>query len=66
VLENEIILRKILLKNKEIIIDRKTYINKLFSLKDKKTIKIITGVRRCGKSTILSQYIVSNCCFLMI
>ena len=37
-------------------IDRDEYINFLKKLKDKKIIKIITGIRRCGKSTILSLY----------
>jgi predicted AAA+ superfamily ATPase len=30
--------------------------NWLFSLKDKRPIKVITGVRRCGKSTLLEMY----------
>jgi predicted AAA+ superfamily ATPase len=34
---------------------RTKYINKLLKWKDKNVIKIITGVRRCGKSTILRQ-----------
>lgn len=38
------------------IIDRDRYLSKLISFKDKQLIKIITGVRRCGKSTLLSQY----------
>ena len=32
---------------------RKQYINKLISLKDKNIIKVLTGIRRAGKSTIL-------------
>ena len=35
---------------------REQYINKLISLKDKKIIKVITGVRRSGKSTILQEF----------
>jgi predicted AAA+ superfamily ATPase len=35
-----------------VMIDRPQYIQKLITLKDKRVIKIITGARRCGKSTI--------------
>jgi predicted AAA+ superfamily ATPase len=35
---------------------RYIYLEKLKKLKDKHIIKIITGVRRCGKSTLLAQY----------
>ncbi len=35
---------------------RKEYLDKLIALKDKKIIKIITGVRRCGKSTLMGIY----------
>lgn len=35
---------------------RKQYINKLISLKDKNIIKVITGIRRSGKSTILQEF----------
>lgn len=38
------------------IINRKEYLNKLIALKDKKVIKIITGVRRCGKSTLMEIF----------
>lgn len=34
-------------------IQRNDYLNKLTALRDKQIIKIITGVRRCGKSTML-------------
>lgn len=37
-------------------IQRKEYLNKLIAFKDKKLIKVITGVRRCGKSTIMEIY----------
>ena len=37
-------------------INREQYINKLISLKDKNIIKVLTGIRRCGKSTILKEY----------
>jgi len=32
------------------------YLNKLTDFKDKKLIKVITGVRRCGKSTLLELF----------
>lgn len=35
---------------------RHTYLNKLIAFKDKKLIKVITGIRRCGKSTIMEIY----------
>lgn len=35
---------------------RKTYLEKLRALKDKNLIKVATGVRRCGKSTLMSQF----------
>lgn len=37
-------------------IERKEFINRLRSFKDKQLIKVVTGIRRCGKSTLLSQW----------
>ena len=37
-------------------IERKTELDKLYILKDKNLIKVITGVRRAGKSTLLLQF----------
>lgn len=37
-------------------IPRTDYLNKLTDFKDKKLIKVITGVRRCGKSTLLELF----------
>jgi len=37
-------------------IQRKRELDKLSALKDKNVIKVVTGVRRCGKSTLLSQF----------
>ncbi len=37
-------------------IERKEYFEKLIGYKDKKLIKVITGVRRCGKSTLLKMF----------
>lgn len=38
------------------LIKREEYLNKIISYKDKKIIKVITGIRRCGKSTLLKEY----------
>lgn len=35
---------------------RKEYLEKLSILKDKNLIKVATGVRRCGKSTLMTQF----------
>lgn len=37
-------------------IQRIEYLQELLSWKDEQVIKVITGVRRCGKSTLLKQY----------
>lgn len=37
-------------------IERTAYLDKLIAFKDKKLIKVITGIRRCGKSTIMEIY----------
>lgn len=37
-------------------IERKEYLDKLIGYKDKKIIKVITGIRRCGKSTLLQLF----------
>ncbi|MBR1778262.1 MAG: ATP-binding protein [Alphaproteobacteria bacterium] len=41
---------------KDFIIKRPQYIKELFSFKDTDLIKILTGVRRCGKSTVYELY----------
>lgn len=38
------------------LIERKHYTDKLNSLSNKKIIKVITGVRRCGKSTLMQLF----------
>ena len=38
-------------------IARPLYLQKLISYKDKPTIKVVTGIRRCGKSSILDSFI---------
>jgi len=49
-------------KDKKLIIKRKVYLNRLISHKHNKRVKIITGVRRCGKSFLLfylfKQYLI--------
>lgn len=35
---------------------RKEYLNQLISWKGEQVIKVVTGIRRCGKSTLLKQY----------
>ena len=37
-------------------INRAEYLDKLIALRDKQIIKIITGVRRCGKSTLMELF----------
>lgn len=51
-------------------VQRTEYMSKLRKLRDQKVIKVITGVRRCGKSTLLQMYreylltdgVPENCC----
>ena len=38
-------------------IERPNYLNDLISFKEKELIKIVTGIRRCGKSTLFDLYI---------
>jgi predicted AAA+ superfamily ATPase len=40
----------------QIVIKRETYLSQLRELKDVQIIKVVAGVRRCGKSTILQQF----------
>ncbi|MEA1976230.1 MAG: ATP-binding protein [Bacillota bacterium] len=37
-------------------IKRREYLNRLIKLKDKDVIKVVTGIRRCGKSVLFWQY----------
>ena len=37
-------------------VERKEYIDELIGWKDEQLIKVVTGIRRCGKSTLLAQY----------
>ena len=45
-----------LLKRGEIMIERNEYLDILKRFKDKDLIKVVTGIRRCGKSTLLDIY----------
>ncbi len=38
------------------LIERKEYLDKLLSYKDKDIIKVVTGLRRSGKSTLLEMF----------
>ena len=38
-------------------IERKEYLNQLIRFKDKDLIKVVTGIRRCGKSTLFELFI---------
>ena len=38
------------------LIERKQYMQQLRNLKDQNVIKVISGVRRCGKSTLLMMF----------
>ncbi len=38
------------------LIKRQEYLSQLLSFKDEQLIKVISGVRRCGKSTLLLQF----------
>lgn len=37
-------------------LERKEYLDRLIGFRDKQLIKVVTGVRRCGKSTLLEIY----------
>ena len=35
---------------------RKEYLSRLLAWKNEQVIKVVTGIRRCGKSTLLKQF----------
>lgn len=37
-------------------VERKEYLAKLWEWKDEHIIKVVTGIRRCGKSVLLEQF----------
>lgn len=39
-----------------VLVERKEYLKSLIQWKDEQVIKVVTGIRRCGKSTLLAQY----------
>ena len=44
-------------------INREEYLNQLINYKDKQLIKVVTGIRRCGKSTLFElykEYLINN------
>ena len=46
------------IRKKEVcnMVERKEYLNQLWAWKDEQIIKVVTGIRRCGKSVLLEQY----------
>ena len=42
------------------VIERKLYLDKLVERKHNKLIKIVTGIRRCGKSFLLNELFVNH------
>ena len=36
-----------------LLIERKDYVNRILSFRDQEPVKIITGIRRCGKSSVM-------------
>ena len=37
-------------------VERREYLQKLILWRDEQVIKVVTGIRRCGKSTLLAQF----------
>ena len=37
-------------------VERKEYMDRLIGYRDKNVIKVITGIRRCGKSSLLTLF----------
>lgn len=46
-----------MIKKERMMLRRLVYLKKLFDFKDKPFIKVVTGIRRCGKSTLLKMFI---------
>ena len=38
------------------LVEQKEYLAELIGWKDEQVIKVVTGIRRCGKSTLLAQF----------
>ena len=45
------------MENQENLLVRKDYLETLMRFKDKQLIKVVTGIRRCGKSTLFDLFI---------
>lgn len=43
-------------KGEKRMVERKEYLDQLWAWKDEQQIKVVTGIRRCGKSVLLAQY----------
>ena len=41
--------------NTKMMIERTIYLDKLKNFRDKDLIKVVTGIRRCGKSTLFDS-----------
>ena len=39
-----------------LLVERREYLHRMIQWKDEPVIKVVTGIRRCGKSTLLMQY----------
>ena len=39
-------------------IERKEYLQRLYDWKDEQVIKVVTGIRRCGKSTLQKLFLI--------
>lgn len=42
-----------MIRNERKLKTRNIYLNKLIAFKDREPVKVITGIRRCGKSSLL-------------
>ena len=42
-----------MLKNEPLLRNRDLYLNRLIAFQDTEPVKIITGIRRCGKSSLM-------------
>ena len=47
------------MENQENLLVRKDYLETLMRFKDKQLIKVVTGIRRCGKSTLFDLFIIT-------
>lgn len=52
----EVLYNKYIIVGGYIMVQRKEYLEQLIKWKDEQIIKVVTGIRRCGKSTLLEMY----------